>query len=216
MIPTRIFLDLDDTCNLFTLHALQHVGCGVDPAEGYGQYGAKFGWDIVKAANELHPDHYYQEQDFTVQEFWNCFDRETWRNVPPSDELPMLLRNCVALVGRKNICILSAPVDSPGCLEGKLDWIHKYLPKWLHQQFFIGSQKYLLARPGALLIDDAEHNIKAFKEHGGQTLLVPRPWNSLHDVNTIEHLTEAFRKLLERKRNRRSTKYRQKTALDFW
>ena len=203
MIPTKIFLDLDDVLNLFTLHALQHVGCPIDPAKGYGQYDASHGWDIVAAANELHPDHYYIEQDFSVQEFWDCFDREAWANVPPSDELKLLLRNCVALVGRKNICILTSPVLSPGCLEGKADWIRKYLPKWLHRQFLIGPPKHFCARPDALLIDDAQHNIDAFREAGGQTLLVPRPWNRLRDVNTTEHLGIAFQRLLEWKRGRR-------------
>lgn len=201
MILTRIFLDLDDVLNLFTLHALQHVGCPIDPAKGYEQYDSKFGWDIVKAANELHPKHHYKEQDFTVQEFWDCFNRKAWASVPPSDELKLLLRNCVALVGRENICILTSPVLSPSCLEGKVDWIRKYLPEWLHRQFLIGPPKHFCARPDTLLIDDAQHNIDAFREAGGQVLLMPRPWNRLRDIDPTEHLNNAFQRLLERKRN---------------
>lgn len=199
MIPTRIFLDLDDVLNTFTPYALNHVGCPIDPTD-YGAYDPKHGWDIVAAANTMHP---HKGLPFTPASFWNCFDRRAWANVPPSDELKLLLRNCVASVGRGNICILTSPILSPSCLEGKVDWIRKYLPEWLHRQFLIGPSKHFCAQPGAMLIDDAQHNIDAFQEAGGQTLLVPRPWNHLREIDTAEHLATSFQKLLERKRNGR-------------
>ena len=53
-------------------------------------------------------------------------------------------------------------------------------------------RKHFCARPDALLIDDGDHNVEAFRANGGQTILVPRPWNSLHYMPTETHLHDAF------------------------
>ena len=41
-------------------------------------------------------------------------------------------------------------------------------------------------------IDDSDKNVDEFEAHGGQVLLVPRPWNSLQGVDTKEELADAF------------------------
>lgn len=208
MIPTKIFLDLDDVLNKFTLYALQHVGCPIDSAKGYEQYDSKYGWDIVKAANALHPAQIRGRfPQFTVRSFWDCFDEDTWSNVLVSDELPFLLEACEELVGWDNICILTAPVLSPGCAQGKINWIREHLPKWLYQQYFIGPCKRFCAQPNALLIDDADHNIDAFQKAGGQVLTVPRPWNCLRDKDSMKYLGNAFQGLLKRKRSQQNMKH---------
>jgi len=187
MFPTKIFLDLDDVLNRFTMHALAYVGCPVDVMDD-SICDPVFGFDIIARANELHPT-----REFTYVKFWGMFNFNAWANVPPSDELEFLLDSCIRLVDKENICILTAPiVTSPGCLEGKLSWIHNYLPSWLHKQYLIGPLKYFCARPDALLIDDADHNVDAFRAYGGQALLVPRPWNSLHECHTMKYLQETF------------------------
>ena len=183
-----IFIDLDDTLNQFTMYALRWVGCLTGKLDeslhpGNGNY------DIVEAANIMKP--YLQ---FTHDIFWNEITRRVWRCVPKSLEFDMLLAESEALVGRKHITILTAPTEDPGCLAGKLEWIHENLPEWLHRQYIMTTQKHLLAHvPGALLIDDSDNNIKAFQQVGGQTLTVPRPWNRLHEYNALKYLSNYFR-----------------------
>lgn len=197
MLPTKIFLDLDDVLNRFTMHALAHVGCPVDVMDD-SICDPALGFDLLARANARHPT-----RGFTYTEFWNMWDFNAWANIPVSSEFHFLLDSCEYLVGKENICILTAPiVTSPGCLGGKLAWIHNYLPKWLHNQYLIGPLKHYCARPDALLIDDADHNIDAWREHGGQAILVPRPWNSFglvmgHKYNTLKYLQDAFHMLIQ-------------------
>ena len=186
MLPTRILLDLDDVCNRFTMYALKQVGCPIDEFD-YRDFNPAWGWDIVCAANALHPT-----REFTPAEFWGSLDRDVWASVPESGEFETLLRRCEALVGPENVCILSSPTLDPDCLAGKLEWIQTHFPRRMHRQFLIGPRKHFCARPDALLIDDGDHNVEAFRAHGGQAILVPRPWNSLHYMPTETHLHDAF------------------------
>ncbi len=182
MIPTKIFLDLDDVCNKFTMHALKAVGCPVEAGDLH-LYKPKWNFDIVGAANVLHGTHLFMRE-----EFWEQIGREVWVTAPESDEFKSLLERCESLVGRENVCILTTPILDPECLAGKLEWIHYHFPKWMHRQYLMGPQKYLLAGPDALLIDDSDRNVDAFRAAGGQAILVPRPWNILHGVNTEAHI----------------------------
>ncbi len=186
MIPTKIFLDLDDVCNKFTMHALKAVGCPVE-AGGLHLFNPEWGFDIIQAANALYPtcDSHFK---FTSEWFWNEIDREVWVTAPESDEFRELLKRCEDLVGSNNVHILTTPVKDPESLAGKLEWIHEHFPEWMHRQYLMGPQKYLLADSLSLLIDDSEKNVMEFRRHGGQAILVPRPWNSLHSVNTEAHI----------------------------
>ena len=178
MIPKRIFLDLDDVCNRFTMYALKQVGCPVDEFS-YRDFDPAWGWDIVRAANALHPT-----REFMTADFWNSLGRDIWSSVPESAEFKALLHRCEKLVGTENVCILSSPTHDPECLAGKLEWIQDHFPKRMHRQFLIGPQKHFCARPDALLIDDSDHNVRTFRIYGGQVILVPRPWNALHTISS--------------------------------
>lgn len=208
----RIFLDLDDVLNKFTMQALAHVGCCVN-THFFGDFNPEWGFDIIKAANELHP---CKGSPFTSASFWSMFSRDDWANFPKSAEFDFLLDNCERLVGRDNICILTTPILDPDCAAGKIEWIYKNCPKWLHQQYLIGPCKHMCAQPDVLLIDDSDANVDAFEAHGGQVLLVPRPWNSLHGWPPIDDLEDAFMSLHEEKQQKPDTfQYHQDDLVRF-
>lgn len=188
MIPIKIFLDLDDVLNEFTMHALAHVDCAIDPWD-FSACDPALGYDIIKRTNALLP---HREPPFTLTSFWSMFNRNDWANFPVSNEFEFLLQQSEALVGRENICILTTPILDPDCAAGKVEWIYNHCPKWLHRQYLIGPPKHFCARPDALLIDDSDANVEAFQEHGGQAILVPRPWNSCNGFDTMERLKRAF------------------------
>lgn len=188
MLITHIFLDLDDTLNCFTMQALIEIGCIIDRRDPFASFCPAWKFDIIKAANALQHNKF-----FNSTTFWQSFQRCFWANLPRSAEFDILLSSAEALVGRESISILTCPTENPDCLAGKLEWIHNFLPVWLHRQYNMTPQKHLLAYvPGALLIDDCEENINMFRLHGGQAILMPRPWNSLHGVHVKEYLRTRF------------------------
>lgn len=186
MSPKTIFLDLDDVLNSFTMSALKEAGCPVGVHE-YEKYNPAWKYNIIGAANVLHPD-----RTFSENEFWKSLGPSFWATIPISIECGWLVRRCEALVGREQICVLTTPTQDTYVAAAKMEWIHFFLPGWLHQQFLIGPCKHLCARPDALLIDDSQRNVKKFITHGGQAILFPRPWNSLWQVPPKVHLHHAL------------------------
>lgn len=180
----RIFIDLDDVCNTFTMYTLYSVGCPVSSTD-YGDYPAECGYDIVAAANQL-----LGRPQFTVPAFWDAIPRGIWATVPPSLLFPWLVHAAEEIVGRENVCIATSPTKDPECLAGKLEWIHRHMPQWMWRQYAITPRKYLLARPDSLLIDDHPGNIDQFEAHGGRGVLVPRPWNSAYGNDPLQYVRE--------------------------
>jgi 5'(3')-deoxyribonucleotidase len=191
----RICIDMDDVLNKFTQTAMRKVGFKDWTPNDHKTLGE---FDIVKSANAM-------GGNFTPASFWKLITRDVWATVPKSAEYELILNYAVTLVGHKNIIVLTAPTIDPECLAGKLEWIHAVLPKWLHRQFLIGPVKHFCARPGTLLIDDADRNIDGFRLHGGEGLLVPRPWNTLHGHNTLNHLRVTLQGYVDEREAERRT-----------
>lgn len=187
MIPTKIFLDLDDVLNKFTMWALRHVGCPVNDDLDYSQYDRDWGYDIVLAANELHSD-----RGFSKNEFWGCFGQDDWASVPPSDECLAILCAARAIVGTENVYILTRPVPYPGCLEGKRLWIKRYLPPEMEENYLIGKAKFVCSQPGHFLIDDVEKNVNDWRDANGSAVLFPRPWNFKWGVDPSRYISDMF------------------------
>ncbi len=173
----QIFVDLDDVCNHFTMHALQYMGCdcGIDDSD----FPENVGYDIVVACNLLHP-----VKDWTPSNFWTHLGPNVWFNMPMREDAVDLLDMCADVVGRENVFICTKCTLQPEHYAGKIRWIYDHLPSWIFSQVQINGYKETNARPGALLIDDSDYNIKKFRgTRGGRAILVPRPWNTLGKHN---------------------------------
>lgn len=110
-------------------------------------------------------------------DFWGKLGREFWATLPWTAEGRGLLAGLESLFN-ESICLVSTPADgSPDCREGKADWVERNTPAY-RRRLFLGAEKFRLASPWKVLIDDHEPNVEAFAAHGGQAVLVPRPWNS--------------------------------------
>lgn len=79
-------------------------------------------------------------------------------------------------VGHNNVYLCSDPSRSPIAVKGKMIWMHKCLGVDFDRYMF-SAHKQLLAKPGVLLVDDCDDNVKAFVEEGGSAFLVPSIWN---------------------------------------
>lgn len=96
------------------------------------------------------------------------------------------------------VCILTSPADGT-CAAGKINWLRKRqgllrklagttqdYRKPPHRRFAVCPAKELMAHPRALLIDDHDKNIRAFKAAGGLAITWPQAWNSAtHDRQDV-------------------------------
>jgi hypothetical protein len=168
----KILLDIDGVCSRLIMHAMKHVGCSVDIFND-DHWPVKGDYSVVNAARAL-------GVELTPQKFWRSITRDVWASSPPYDTFESLLGRCEQIAGRDGVCFLSSPTIDPDCLAGKLEWIQRYAPRWMHRQFLIGPRKEFCAHPNALLIDDSDDNCGKFVANGGHVIHVPRPWNSRH------------------------------------
>ncbi len=174
------------------MQALHEVGCPVNPTGmGHNDFNPEWGWDIVKAANELHPT-----ASFSPDQFWQSFDRDFWAELPISDEFEDLLSRSESLVGADSVAFLTAPTLDSDCAAGKMDWIYRNAPHRFHRQFIITPLKHFCARPDALLIDDRDDNVEMFAKSGGNAILVPRPWNKNHGIDTGAHISRILNEII--------------------
>jgi len=80
-----------------------------------------------------------------------------------------------------NTFIATMPLDGdPLCVPSKICWINAHVDTAINTSgnIFI-SKKYLLSKPGAILIDDNEIACMEFAAMGGSSILFPQAWNSM-------------------------------------
>ena len=115
------------------------------------------------------------------EEFWRMLDsHDYWSSLPWTEEGREIVALAEKAVGKKNVYLCTSPTLSPFSGSGKMAWIYREL-KGYQRKFLIGAPKYLCADKETILIDDAEHNINKFVEHGGHAFLFPRHWNKRHE-----------------------------------
>ena len=116
--------------------------------------------------------------------FWLPLGYDFWRNLPLCPDAHNLV---VAVESRfsDRVVLMTSPCDTPGAVEGKVDWIRHHLPEY-RRRFFVGPAKHLAAAPCKLLIDDHDGNCDRFVAEGGNAWSPPRPWNR-HAVRALEN-----------------------------
>jgi 5'(3')-deoxyribonucleotidase len=111
---------------------------------------------------------------------WRCISevKDFWLNLKPYPWYYDLLDR----INRTRIpwTVATKPARDPECAKQKIQWMKKHIqPEF--GRYMVGRQKFLLAGPGRLLIDDSDENVNRFVECGGQAILLPQRWNSRHD-----------------------------------
>jgi hypothetical protein len=130
---------------------------------------------------------------------WNWMGHDIWKKLPSTwwEALPWTSegRRILDLCeGVGEVCLATSPSESPAAAYGKMLWIEQHLPEYLGR-CQIGGCKHLLGQTGRVLVDDSEENIEKFTSRGGTGILVPRPWNANHELDTLDHVFNELRKL---------------------
>lgn len=165
----RVFLDMDGVVADFMGGAMVLHGKPFpydDPANrGDHGWGFDQSWGLPQA------------------EFWAPMGYSFWADLPKTREADAVVQLLSTAFGPNNVCFLTSPCHTPGCVEGKRDWVRRYYPQ-LPILFSVASPdldalppKQFLAHNKSLLIDDHTPNVWSFREAGGVAYLFPRPWN---------------------------------------
>lgn len=176
-----VFIDLDGVLTDFT--------------RGYrAWYGLDFRYEQACDWNFCHRV-FKRQTGKSKDAFWRGFTKEFWANLEKTPECDMIL----ALVEPYNPIVLTAPpIDPSGeAVGGKMIWIRNNLSKYFHEgRYLIGPAKKSIAREGALLIDDLGANCEEWSSAGGDSILVPRPWNVLSGSDPVVVIQEGLMNIL--------------------
>lgn len=122
----------------------------------------------------------WESVDKSAGDFWRTLsDVDFWATLPMYAYAEDVVEYAGFLAGRENVFIASAP-STPESLPGKVLWIERHLPRWMHKQFVFTKHKHLLAH-NSILVDDREFNLTHFEKG----VLIPRPWNGAPPVGCM-------------------------------
>lgn len=132
-----------------------------------------------------------------IRDPWSQFGSDFFADVGWTNDGRQLFEAVTGLVGRDHVCICSSPTYESSSAEGKLRWIRRKLGHDYERQYVLTPNKWLLAGPDRVLIDDCDAEICKFRSWGGSGILVPRPWNSLYescDGDVVSHVAHELGK----------------------
>jgi hypothetical protein len=175
----EVFLDLDGVLVDFVNGACRHHGVKnpyLNPLN-HGNYELA---DLLEMPHET---------------FWGGMGYNFWSQLDWLIDGPEIIRAIMRYVSPKQVTLLTSPIQTPGCIDGKMHWINKHLPQW-RRQFLVGPPKHVIAGPGKLLIDDFDKNVDKWVTRkdgtptGGTAIQVPRMMNRLHKLPTIDYVQQ--------------------------
>lgn len=118
---------------------------------------------------------FYESWGLTAEQFWLPLrGRAFWANLEPYHWARRLY---YTLASQYDVTIATSPNKDPDCASGKVDWLYRYFGEDF-RDYLIGPEKWLMAKPGHLLIDDNADTCRKFIELGGNAVLFPQPWNT--------------------------------------
>lgn len=158
-----IFLDMDGVLFDFVSAALKVHG--IQKSKAYAKWEPGY--------SEMH-----EAFGFSEDEFWSKINKKDkfWQELPQYEWIDKLYEKASEIA---KTLILSAPSKNPKSAYGKQICLQKWKGYGFRDWIFTPAKhKKLLARPGALLIDDNDQNVEEFRKAGGNAILFPQRWNS--------------------------------------
>lgn len=159
--------------------------------------------DIHGRPHDVKKWDFFSDWGITAEEFWKPINKLGDNFYPYYVNPTPWARELIAKVHEADphVMVLTDSSANMAGVRGKQRWIEHLFGSETKVSYT--SEKYLLAAPGRLLIDDSVRNCERFAAFGGAALLFPRPWNAHY--HTDEHASEftAFAKLEDWKKFRR-------------
>lgn len=185
MTQLHIFLDVDGVLADWTAGVCRLAR--KDPEEVYAN------WQPGEAIHD--------QLGITKSQMWRAIEtsgERFWANLDP---LPWA-RDLWALCNEyAPTTILTSPSLDPACLAGKLRWLNYHLGDGkAFRDYLIGPNKYVVAGPGKLLIDDHARNCDKFVEAGGASIVFPtlHAGSGRYDLADLDGLDDPLAYVAER------------------
>ena len=162
IVIDRVLIDMDGVLADFARHALAKF----DRLDVYDNWpSGKYEIDEIVGIPQ---DEFWAELDKEGPEFWSSLPVLPW-----AIELCALARKYSSLPFH----ISTSPSRAPASSMGKVHWLQQFFdPRF--RRYMLGSHKYLMAKPGVVLLDDSDAKCAKFIESGGGAILLPHPWNA--------------------------------------
>ena len=152
-------------------------------------------WDAISTAIEAITGKPFSDAD--LQAFWAEQGQEFWATVPWSTHGKRLFQLCNNYAP---VVLMTTPTHEPSSAAGKMEWINRNMDVQWKRRYAFSPCKHHMAHPGAILVDDGEHNYNNFTREGGECFLWPQPWNATgKDGMTFDqalyHLEEQLKRM---------------------
>jgi phosphoglycolate phosphatase-like HAD superfamily hydrolase len=114
-------------------------------------------------------------------------DAAFWRDLPKMPDADAIINLVEEFFEPEDIFLCTAFEDATPpewigqCIAGKIMWLERHYPD-MRQRLLYTNAKHGCAFDDAVMIDDSDTNIIAFRKAGGCGVLVPRLWNSHHHL----------------------------------
>lgn len=143
--------------------------------------------DLLGGLRKLWPDREIGDDGWSVCQTLGITHAEFWDRIVQTpnfwadlDFTPQgrALISAVNLRPNTEWWFATSPTGCAVAAEGKYRWVEKHLGKDATSKIVLVQDKWLLARQGAVLIDDRDYNVEAFCQKGGIGIHWPRNWNN--------------------------------------
>ena len=178
--PT-IFLDMDGVIADFFQHVMSIYKLRLEDYKATKPWKYDVGsW--VEEMMEIQPKEDAWSENSWFQKAIATHAKEAlfWFTMPKYEWSDALVQVCQEY---GDVRILTKPMEHPDCFSQKYMWIKKHYPKI---PIIIAADKYLLAHPYRILIDDHDQTAAAFAQGGGHAICFPQPWNPYHKFSKPE------------------------------
>lgn len=150
-----------------------------------GAVGRLFGRDDLAAQWPAGEYGFAKALGLSEAEIWAAVDAEGvgfWAELPALPWAEQLVAFCFQIAADVGgVRIVTDPTFGIWAHRGKAIWLERHFDGRLAKLYHMTRHKHELAQPGRLLIDDSDANVRDFRKHHGQAILLPQRWNQLHD-----------------------------------
>jgi 5'(3')-deoxyribonucleotidase len=135
------------------------------------------------------------ERPIAIRDYMAACDAvpDFWLNLKPYPWAHYLYKTCRQY---GNVTFATSPSLSADCARQKIEWLRRYgFMGYAENRFMIGPEKWLMSRPGTVLVDDYEVNVCLFADHGGYAIQFPQRWNLCSEFTDrrVEYVAECLR-----------------------